>query len=57
MTVTEGKRPVAAPAERPGVFARFAAFAHRRRWLVLLVWVAVLAGIWGAASALGDDYR
>lgn len=57
MTVTEGKRPVAAPAERPGVFARFAAFAHRRRWLVLLLWVAVLAGIWGAASALGDDYR
>ncbi|MFB4318794.1 MMPL family transporter [Actinomadura sp. 21ATH] len=56
MTVTEDSRVVAASAPR-GVFARVATFAHRRRWLVLLLWVAALAGIWGAASAVGDDYR
>ncbi|QFG26957.1 MMPL family transporter [Actinomadura sp. WMMB 499] len=39
------------------MFARVAGFAHRRRWLVLILWTAVLAGIWGAATATGSDYR
>ncbi|TDE11235.1 MMPL family transporter [Jiangella asiatica] len=39
------------------MFARVAGFAHRRRWLGLLLWVAVLAGVWTAASVAGDDYR
>ncbi|MGI5170203.1 MMPL family transporter [Spirillospora sp. CA-253888] len=56
MTVTEEDRSVSAPVP-PDALARIASFAHRRRWLVLFLWVAVLAGIWGAASALGDDYR
>ncbi|QKG18639.1 MMPL family transporter [Actinomadura verrucosospora] len=56
MTLTENSRPASGVTPR-GVFARVAAFAHRRRWLVLLLWVAVLAGIWGAACAVGDDYR
>ncbi|MEV4008107.1 MMPL family transporter [Actinomadura sp. NPDC049753] len=56
MTVTEEGRSVSAPPPRDA-FARVAAFAHRRRWLVLFLWVAVLAGIWGAATAVGDDYR
>ncbi|MFF9626954.1 MMPL family transporter [Streptomyces griseosporeus] len=41
---------------RPGVFARTARFAHRRRWLALTLWVVVLFGVWAAASG-GDDYR
>ena len=45
------------PPTRGGVFARVAGFAHRRRWLALLLWAAVLAGVWTAASAAGDDYR
>ncbi|XVQ14639.1 MMPL family transporter [Spirillospora sp. CA-255316] len=46
-----------APPGRPGVFARLAAFAHRRRWLALILWVAVLGGVWTAASFTGDGYR
>ncbi|MVO90433.1 MMPL family transporter [Streptomyces sp. p1417] len=46
----------ASPPARPGVFARTARFAHRRRWLALTLWVVVLVGVWGAASG-GDDYR
>ncbi|UCM89604.1 MMPL family transporter [Streptomyces marincola] len=43
--------------EKPGVFARVAGFAHRRRWLAIGLWLAVLVGVWGVASATGDDYR
>lgn len=50
----ENTRAVAPPG---GVFARIAGFAHRRRWIALLTWVAVLAGVWAVASAVGDDYR
>ncbi|WP_198663380.1 MMPL family transporter [Jiangella endophytica] len=45
------------PPERPGVFVRLAGFAHRRRRLALVLWVAVLAGVWAIASMAGDDYR
>ncbi|XRQ08889.1 MMPL family transporter [Actinomadura welshii] len=57
MTVTREVRETSAGTAPPGVFARVAGFAHRRRWLVLFLWLAVLAGIWGAASLTGDDYR
>ncbi|MFG1852052.1 MMPL family transporter [Actinomadura geliboluensis] len=57
MTFTEERRTATAAAPPAGVFGRVAAFAHRRRWLVLILWTAVLAGIWGAASLSGDDYR
>jgi putative drug exporter of the RND superfamily len=39
------------------VFVRVAGFAYRRRWLALILWVAVLAGVWTVASVAGDDYR
>ncbi|WP_433334887.1 MMPL family transporter [Spirillospora sp. CA-294931] len=42
---------------RQGVFVRVAGFAHRRRWVALMLWVAVLGGVWAAASVVGDDYR
>ncbi|MEW2352385.1 MMPL family transporter [Spirillospora sp. NPDC029432] len=45
------------PPEPRGVFVRVAAFAHRRRWLAIILWTAVLGGVWAAASAAGDDYR
>ncbi|MFI0372778.1 MMPL family transporter [Actinomadura sp. 1N219] len=56
MTLTE-ETPTEAVRPPAGVFARVAGFAHRRRWLVLVLWVAVLAGVWGAASVTGTDYR
>ncbi|TDD31890.1 MMPL family transporter [Actinomadura sp. KC06] len=39
------------------MFVRIARFAQRRKLAALGVWVAVLAGIWVAASAAGDGYR
>ncbi|MFI0407865.1 MMPL family transporter [Actinomadura sp. 3N508] len=42
---------------RPGVFVRIARFAQRRKLAALGAWVAVLAGIWVAASMTGDGYR
>ncbi|MFE3203492.1 MMPL family transporter [Embleya sp. NPDC059237] len=54
MTFTE-KAPPTAP--RAGVFARLAGFAHRRKWLVVGLWLVVLAGTWGVASTVGDDYH
>jgi RND superfamily putative drug exporter len=42
---------------RGGVFARLAGFAHHRRWLALILWVAVLVGVWTVASVAGNDYR
>jgi len=58
MTLTETNREKSTqPPMRPGVFARIGGFAHRRRWLALMVWVAVLAGVWATASVVGDDYR
>ncbi|MYS81412.1 MMPL family transporter [Embleya scabrispora] len=44
-------------ADRVGAFARLAGFAHRRKWLVLGLWLAVLISTWGVASAVGDDYH
>ncbi|WP_200871996.1 MMPL family transporter [Actinomadura welshii] len=58
MTLTQTDREEnTRPPARRGVFARVAGFAHRRRWLALILWVAVLAGVWAAASVTGDDYR
>ncbi|GAB2585482.1 MMPL family transporter [Streptomyces capparidis] len=57
MTVTERQTAAAPPGPRPGGFARLAGFAHRRRWLALLCWLAVLAGVWAGASLAGSDYR
>lgn len=64
MSLTEKQTPSVPPppapsapaSAHPGVFARVAAFSHRRRWLALLLWVVVLIGVWGGASA-GADYR
>ncbi|MFI0453431.1 MMPL family transporter [Actinomadura sp. 6N118] len=42
---------------KQGVFARIAGFAHRRKWLALILWVAVMGGAWTVASVAGDDYR
>ncbi|MFI0373015.1 MMPL family transporter [Actinomadura sp. 1N219] len=42
---------------RSGVFVRIARFAQRRKLAAVGVWVAVLAGIWVAASVAGDGYR
>lgn len=53
MTLTEPT----SPRVRQGVFVRIAGFAHRRRRLALLLWVAVLVGVWTVASVAGDDYR
>ncbi|WP_174567474.1 MMPL family transporter [Actinomadura kijaniata] len=58
MTLTETNAELdTRPPSRQGVFARVAGFAHRRRWIVLILWVAVLGGVWTAASLTGDDYR
>ncbi|QKW39681.1 MMPL family transporter [Actinomadura sp. NAK00032] len=58
MTLTElDKEEGPRSASPEGVFARVAGFAHRHRWLALLLWTAVLAGVWAGASVMGDDYR
>ncbi|XVQ07342.1 MMPL family transporter [Spirillospora sp. CA-255316] len=58
MTLTELNREESTrPPSRKGVFVRIAGLAHRRRWLALILWVAVLGGVWGVASVTGDDYR
>ncbi|WP_207938940.1 MMPL family transporter [Actinomadura darangshiensis] len=58
MALTElNKEENARPPSRRGVFVRIAGLAHRRRWLALILWVAVLGGVWGVASVTGDDYR
>lgn len=55
MTLTETTNTE--PLLRQGVFVCIASFAHRRRWLVLTRWVAVLFGVWTAVSVTCDDYR
>ncbi|MFC5746442.1 MMPL family transporter [Actinomadura rugatobispora] len=58
MTLTEVSREDSTrPPSRKGVFVRVAGFAHRRRWLALILWTAVLGGVWTVASVAGDDYR
>ncbi|OLT38254.1 hypothetical protein BJF79_27585 [Actinomadura sp. CNU-125] len=58
MTLTELDREEnTRPPSRKGAFVRIAGWAHRRRWLALILWVAVLGGVWGVATATGDDYR
>ncbi|WP_174564919.1 MMPL family transporter [Actinomadura chibensis] len=58
MTLTETNREEnTRPPEPRGVFVRVAGFAHRRKWLALILWVGVLAGTWAVASVAGADYR
>ncbi|MGW5412625.1 MMPL family transporter [Actinomadura geliboluensis] len=58
MTLTElNREPTPRSPSRQGVFVRIAGFAHRRRWLALFLWVAILGGVWAVASVAGDDYR
>jgi RND superfamily putative drug exporter len=42
---------------RLSVFQRLAAWAYRRRWLALVLWVVVLAGVTAGSQVLGNDYR
>ena len=57
MTLTETDRDKnTRPPVRGGVFVRIGGFAYRRKWIALILWVAVLAGVWGAATAAGDAY-
>ncbi|WP_020548335.1 MULTISPECIES: MMPL family transporter [Streptomycetaceae] len=42
---------------RPSVFERIASWAHRRRKVALLVWVAVLISVSGIAMVIGSDYH
>ncbi|WP_406288847.1 MMPL family transporter [Embleya sp. NBC_00896] len=49
-----------APVERtrrPSVFERIAVWAHRRRKVALLSWVAVLIVVTGVAALVGSDYH
>ncbi|MFI6982977.1 MMPL family transporter [Embleya sp. NPDC050154] len=54
MTITEETTEV---TPREGIFARIAGLAFRRSRLALVLWLAVLIGVWGAASSVGEDYR
>jgi putative drug exporter of the RND superfamily len=42
---------------RAGRFERLAAWSYRRRWLALVLWVVVLAGVTVASQAVGSDYH
>ncbi|MEN3613155.1 MMPL family transporter [Plantactinospora sp. ZYX-F-223] len=50
-------RPGRAAPPGPGIFARVAGWAYRRRWAALLSWVVVLVGLAVAAQAVGTDYH
>ncbi|WP_443089343.1 MMPL family transporter [Yinghuangia sp. ASG 101] len=39
------------------VFARMAGFAHRRRWVALVLWTLVLVGVQAGSLIAGNDYR
>jgi RND superfamily putative drug exporter len=45
------------PRLRPSRFERLAAWSYRRRWLALVLWVVVLAGVTAASQAVGSDYH
>jgi RND superfamily putative drug exporter len=47
----------APPTVRPSVFTRLGGWAYRRRWIAVVLWVLVLAGVTVAAQAVGSDYR
>ncbi|MFW6724041.1 MMPL family transporter [Streptomyces sp. MAR4 CNY-716] len=57
MTITDDREETAEPPVQKGVFVRVGGFAHRRKWIALALWVAVLAGVWGIATAVGDSYK
>jgi RND superfamily putative drug exporter len=39
------------------VFERLATWSYRRRWLALLLWVGILAGLTATAQAVGPNYH
>ena len=39
------------------MFAKLGPWCHDRRWLVVIVWIAVLIGSNAIAGSVGDDYR
>ena len=43
--------------DKTGPLARVAAWSQRHHWLALALWLAVLAGVTGAAQAIGSDYH
>ncbi|WP_407560271.1 MMPL family transporter [Streptomyces sp. 184] len=57
MTITDNREHTGEPPLQKGVFVRVGGFAHRRKWLALVLWVAVLIGVWGIATAAGDAYK
>ncbi|GAA2108452.1 MMPL family transporter [Streptomyces synnematoformans] len=57
MTITENREQSSEPPLQKGVFVRIGGFAHRRKWLAVVLWVAVLVGVWGIAGAVGDAYK
>ncbi|WP_371671454.1 MMPL family transporter [Streptomyces sp. NBC_00289] len=57
-TPVRGDTPTTPPPPHSrSVLERTAGFAQHHRWTALLLWVVVLFGVWGAASAVGDGYR
>lgn len=57
MTITENREQGSEPPLQKGVFVRVGSFAYRRRWIAVILWVAVLVGVWGIATAVGDAYK
>jgi RND superfamily putative drug exporter len=43
--------------DNTGPLARVARWSQRHHWLALALWLAVLAGVTGAAQVIGADYR
>ena len=57
-TSTDSRTPVAEPLEdRPGPLGRLADVSFRRRWLVLVGWLAALVMAVGLTAAFGGDYK
>ncbi|GGN31693.1 membrane protein [Actinoplanes campanulatus] len=50
-------RMTSVSVRRASVFERLAGWSYRHRWLALLLWVLVLAGVTAGAGIAGDDYH
>ncbi|MPZ97336.1 MAG: MMPL family transporter [Propionibacteriales bacterium] len=57
MSSTTTTRTGGSPEHRTSRMERVAGWSQRHHWLALVLWVAVVAGITAASSAIGDDYR
>ncbi|WP_326797503.1 MMPL family transporter [Streptomyces sp. NBC_01808] len=57
MTITDNREETAEPPLQKGVFVRVGGFAYRRKWLAVILWVVVLFGVYGVATAVGDTYK